>query len=353
MTRGRWTGGKVDGWRATADGVRLAALLGAFVSIAPLAGAQSGTKGLAAGPRLAIEPRRPSGGTLTRLTIDRIDGHADSVVSVVGEMAGEPLHFLDAGKDKLQALGAIPVEVSDSVVAKVVVAHASGKEDTLRLWMAYPHQAPPTPATPSRVRTPGARRLRVDPKFTARPDSATEARVEHENELARGVGRQAQLTPALWQMPFERPRSAKVTSKFGSGRVFNGRVSSSHLGVDYRGALGDPIYAANRGVVALVDTFFLAGNVVYINHGDGLVTGYFHMSLPEVSVGDTVEKGQEIGKVGATGRVTGPHLHWSARFGALTIDPADLLSLGPPFVTLPPKATGATASATRKRGAGK
>ncbi|MDB4876375.1 MAG: putative family peptidase [Gemmatimonadetes bacterium] len=124
-----------------------------------------------------------------------------------------------------------------------------------------------------------------------------------------------------------------MTSRFGSGRLFNGRVSSNHLGIDYRGAVGEPIYAANRGVVALVAEFFLAGNVVYIDHGDGLVTAYFHMSRPEVAVGDTVERGQEIGLVGSTGRVTGPHLHWSARFGALTIDPADLLALGSPFVT--------------------
>jgi len=300
-----------------------------------------------------MEPRRPNGGTLTRLTIDRLDGHADSVVSVAGEMAGEPLHFLDAGTDKLEALGAIPVEVSDSVVANVVIGRASGKADTLRLKLPYPHQAPPPSAMGSRGKAKGASRLRVDRRFTARPDSATEARVEHENELAREVGRKAQETPALWQAPFTRPRSAKVTSKFGSGRVFNGRVSSSHLGVDYRGAMGDPIYAANRGVVALVDTFFLAGNVVYINHGNGLVTGYFHMSQPEVAIGDTVEKGQEIGRVGATGRVTGPHLHWSARFGALTIDPADLLSLGPPFVTAPAtsKASGRSTATARKSSA--
>jgi hypothetical protein len=291
------------------------------------------------------------------LTIDRLDGHADSVVSVVGEMAGEPLHFVDAGTggggEKLEALGAIPVEVSDSVVANVVVGRASGKVDTLRLKLEYPHQAPPPPPMGARGRARGASRLHVDPRFTARPDSATEARVEHENELARDVGRKAQETPALWQAAFARPRSAKVTSKFGSGRVFNGRVSSSHLGVDYRGATGDPIYAANRGVVALVDTFFLAGNVVYINHGNGLVTGYFHMSQPEVAIGDTVEKGQEIGRVGATGRVTGPHLHWSARFGALTINPADLLSLGPPFVTAPStsKASGRSAASARKRSA--
>jgi murein DD-endopeptidase MepM/ murein hydrolase activator NlpD len=71
--------------------------------------------------------------------------------------------------------------------------------------------------------------------------------------------------------------------------------------------------------------------VVYIDHGAGVVTGYFHMSKPEVSVGDTVQRGQEIGLVGATGRVTGPHLHWSARYGALSVDPGDLLDLGAPF----------------------
>jgi murein DD-endopeptidase MepM/ murein hydrolase activator NlpD len=103
------------------------------------------------------------------------------------------------------------------------------------------------------------------------------------------------------------------------------------LGVDYRGATGEPILAANRGVVALVGEFFLAGNVAYIDHGAGVVTAYFHMSKLEVVAGDTVERGQRIGLVGATGRVTGPHLHWSARYGSLTINPGNLLSLGPPF----------------------
>lgn len=283
-------------------------------------------------PRLSIEPRHPEGGTLTRLTIDRLAGHGDSVTAVDGTMAGEPLHFVAAANGTMEALGAIPVEVSDSAVALVHLSHRSGACDTLRLMLKYPHNpAPPTPV-PSRSRPRGASRLRVDKRFTQRMDSATEARIEQENELARSIGHHAQDIPQLWTLPFLRPRQARVTSRFGRSRVFNGRLSSSHLGVDYRGALGDPIYAANRGVVALVSSFFLAGNVVYIDHGDGIVTGYFHMSQPEVAAGDTVERGQEIGKVGATGRVTGPHLHWSARFGALTIDPADLLSLGAPFV---------------------
>lgn len=110
--------------------------------------------------------------------------------------------------------------------------------------------------------------------------------------------------------------------------MFNGTLTSRHLGVDFRGKTGDPIVAANRGVVALVDNFFLAGNVVYIDHGGGIVTAYFHMSKTLVAAGDTVEQGQKIGLVGSTGRVTGPHLHWSARYGAITVNPLDLFSLG-------------------------
>jgi murein DD-endopeptidase MepM/ murein hydrolase activator NlpD len=91
--------------------------------------------------------------------------------------------------------------------------------------------------------------------------------------------------------------------------------------------VGDTVRAANRGVVALVDDFFLAGNVVYIDHGAGVVTGYFHLSKPLVAVGDTVARGQRIALVGQTGRVTGPHLHWSGRYGALAVNPLDLLSL--------------------------
>jgi murein DD-endopeptidase MepM/ murein hydrolase activator NlpD len=88
------------------------------------------------------------------------------------------------------------------------------------------------------------------------------------------------------------------------------------------------VRAANRGVVALVDNFFLAGNVIYIDHGAGVVTAYFHLSKTLVAVGDTVKRGQEIGLVGNTGRVTGPHLHWAARYGAITVNPLDLVALG-------------------------
>jgi murein DD-endopeptidase MepM/ murein hydrolase activator NlpD len=299
-------------------------------------------------PSLRIEPRAPEGGTLVRLTVDHLEQSGDSIESIRGSLAGEPLHFIPVDSGRFAALGAIPVDVSDSAVATVWVEHASGVADTLRLTRKFPHHTPIV-AAQSRGRTSGASRLRVDARFTRRMDDLTTARIERENELARQIGRQTQDTPKLFTLPFMRPRPSRVTSVFGSGRVFNGRVSSSHLGIDYRGSAGEPIYAANRGVVALVDSFFLAGNVVYLDHGDGVMTAYFHMTRQEVAVGDTVERGQEIGLVGATGRVTGPHLHWSARFGALTIDPANLLSLGTPFVERPPSDRAAKPRAKTQR----
>ncbi len=92
--------------------------------------------------------------------------------------------------------------------------------------------------------------------------------------------------------------------------------------------MGAPVVAAARGVVALVADFYLAGRAVYLDHGAGLVTGYFHLSRVDVAAGDTVEAGQRIGGVGKSGRVTGPHLHWIVRYGAISVDPMTLVRLG-------------------------
>ena len=99
------------------------------------------------------------------------------------------------------------------------------------------------------------------------------------------------------------------------------------MGTDFRGAVGAPVEAPARGVVALVDRFHLGGNVVYLDHGAGLVTAYLHLSETLVEQGDTVAPGEIIGRVGATGRVTGPHLHWIVRYGGVTVDPLSLLEL--------------------------
>ncbi len=97
------------------------------------------------------------------------------------------------------------------------------------------------------------------------------------------------------------------------------------MGTDFAGAVGAPVRAVNRGVVRLVEAFYYGGNVVYIDHGEGITTAYLHLSQQRVAVGDTVARGQVIGAVGATGRVTGPHLHLIARYGSLNLDPLTLL----------------------------
>ena len=129
---------------------------------------------------------------------------------------------------------------------------------------------------------------------------------------------------------FVRPRPTRVTSGFGGGREFNGKVESRHTGTDFQGRVGEPVLAAAPGVVALVGSFYLGGNVVYLDHGGGLTTGYLHLSETRVAVGDTVTGGQRIGSVGASGRVTGPHLHWILRYGEISVDPLSIFDLAPP-----------------------
>jgi murein DD-endopeptidase MepM/ murein hydrolase activator NlpD len=261
---------------------------------------------LAQKPAVRISPAQPKPGAIVRVIVSS----AGDVKALSGRLAGEPLHFERSGAT-WTAIGGIPTDAEGRVTAHVV---ADG--DSLAASVTMP-----------RIVKPKAEPLAVDSSFSKPMDAETAARIDRENATAREIGRHAHETPRLWTRPFLRPRESRITSTFGSGRVFNGAVTSRHLGVDYAGAVGEPIRAANRGIVALVANFFLAGNVVYIDHGGGLVTAYFHMSQPLVAKGDTVERGQKIGLVGKTGRVTGPHLHWSARYGAITVNPGDLLSL--------------------------
>ncbi len=261
-----------------------------------------------AGARLVTRPERPRAGALFRV---RVEG-APPGAELRGTSAGEPLHF-EVAAGAPEAFAAAPIEGAAPLELAVACTVAGGA-DSLGASIAVVAAEYPV------------ERLRVAPRFSAPPDSALAARLEREAALAAEVSRRSHDTPRLWTAPFRRPRDSRVTSAFGRGREFNGAVTSRHLGTDYAGRVGAPVRAANRGVVRLVDTFFLGGNVVYLDHGAGLVTAYLHLSAHDVAVGDTVQRGDVIGKVGATGRVTGPHLHWIARYGAVTVDPASVLA---------------------------
>jgi murein DD-endopeptidase MepM/ murein hydrolase activator NlpD len=131
----------------------------------------------------------------------------------------------------------------------------------------------------------------------------------------------------LFSTGFAWPRPADVTAPFGDLRMFNGKKQSQHFGTDLDGNIGDNALAADDGKVVMVRECFGSGNTVLLFHGLGLYTAYFHLSRFDVKVGQTVVKGQRLGLVGKTGRVTGPHLHWGAKISGRWIDAQSLLRL--------------------------
>ncbi|MGH7605706.1 MAG: M23 family metallopeptidase [Gemmatimonadales bacterium] len=269
-----------------------------------------------AGVRVEWQPDRPRQGSLVQLWVAP-DAAGRASPAVFAELAGEPLHFEPHGDGSLHALGAVPLGAADSVVLRVLRIRG-GIVETSRT------------AIPVVTRRAPGERLRAAPRFTPPPDSALRARISREWLLARQVYRRTHRMPRLWHQPFLRPRDSRVTSPFGAGREVNGVWRSTHSGLDLAGGRGTPVRAANRGVVALIGDFFYGGTCIYLQHGAGLVTTYLHLSRATVARGDTVERGQIIGRVGATGRVTGPHLHWGAHYGQVAFDPADLLALPAP-----------------------
>jgi hypothetical protein len=259
---------------------------------------------------LAWRPDPPRQGSLVELRVAPPVRAGDSIVAILGELAGEPLHF-----EARRAVGGVPLDAPDTVALQIVLHWASAAVQRVAVRL-------PVVARRGRVE-----RLRTAPEFAREPDSALAARIVVERELQRDAASRGHAMPRLWAQAFVRPRPSRVTSPFGARRELNGVPRGVHAGMDLAGAMGTPVRAANRGVVALVGHFFYGGISVYLHHGAGLMTVYNHLSRATVAVGDTVERGQVIGRVGATGRVTGPHLHWAAQYGRMAVDPEDLRTL--------------------------
>lgn len=137
------------------------------------------------------------------------------------------------------------------------------------------------------------------------------------------------ITPErIWRGKFTAPvGTTKAGAGFGARRIINGQPRSPHSGNDYSAPKGTPVIAVNAGKVALVGEFFFPGRLVILDHGLGLYTAYFHLDTIAVVEGERVERGQTLGTVGATGRATGPHLHFGAQVAGARIDPTTLLGL--------------------------
>jgi murein DD-endopeptidase MepM/ murein hydrolase activator NlpD len=150
-------------------------------------------------------------------------------------------------------------------------------------------------------------------------------RIRRERELVNGLWRSGE--EAVFSLPFTPPLDPMPELRnFGSRRVFNGEPRSPHSGADLSAPVGTPVFAAAAGTVVLTGSHYYSGGSVFIDHGDDLVTMYFHLDRVDVGNGERVVRGQRIGAVGATGRVTGPHLHFGVRWHGARIDPAVLLA---------------------------
>jgi murein DD-endopeptidase MepM/ murein hydrolase activator NlpD len=130
-----------------------------------------------------------------------------------------------------------------------------------------------------------------------------------------------------WSGQFRPPVDAPISDAFGTRRTFNGKVQSMHQGLDYAVPQGTPVSAVNAGTVLLAGALYFEGNCVVIDHGQGLLTLYLHLSEVKVKQGERVKRGQEIGLSGGTGRATGPHLHIAVRWQGVYLNPATLMSL--------------------------
>jgi murein DD-endopeptidase MepM/ murein hydrolase activator NlpD len=169
------------------------------------------------------------------------------------------------------------------------------------------------------------RKLTVDNAYVEPPPKAQEQIDQDTRDLALVWSSSA--SDRLWTHGFVRPVPDSANSAFGSRSVFNGQARSPHGGADFNSPAGRTIVSPNAGRVALARELYFTGNTVIIDHGLGLFSMLAHMSEIDVHDGDSVTPGQVLGKVGATGRVTGPHLHWAVRLNGTRVDPLSLLAL--------------------------
>jgi murein DD-endopeptidase MepM/ murein hydrolase activator NlpD len=167
--------------------------------------------------------------------------------------------------------------------------------------------------------------LTVAPEFV-QPGPEALKQIDADQLLTQKVYASSALKP-LWQGNFRAPVDSPQSERFGTRRIFNGTLASNHKGLDFRAPPGTPVRAGNSGVVVLAQPLYYAGNTVIIDHGLGLFTLYMHLSRISVREGQHVVRGQKLGLSGATGRVTGPHLHWAVRWQGAYLDPAKLLRL--------------------------
>ncbi len=266
----------------------------------------------AVGLTVVFSPDRPRPGDVVLV---RVKG---APADLEGEWGGAPLHFF-------------PVRVGVAALAGVDLDAVPGPF----AWRLS------QPMAKGGRLVVGAGSVKIHPRaFDTQHLTLPPGQVDLDDEtLAQVRADRAELDAALagaaptrlWRAAFRTPiDGGRPTGGFGLRRIINNQPRSPHAGYDWAAPRGTPVLAANAGRVALVSRHFFAGQLVVLDHGLGLFTLYFHLDEGRVATGDAVTRGQPIGTVGASGRVTGPHLHFAVLLGGARVDPIALLAIEPP-----------------------
>jgi hypothetical protein len=255
------------------------------------------------------------------VVVVRVRSH-EQLTDVTGRAFGRDLRFAQVEAGEWQALSGIDLDVAPG--AQVVDVRAQGPGGPLT--EQYPLAIV--------AKQFGTRTLKVDPRFVTPPKSAL-PRIERERARVAEAYRSGR-PDRLWTLPFAAPLEAKAVSSFGVRSVFNGKPRDAHGGADLASPEGAAVHAPNAGRVAIADNHYFAGNVVLLDHGAGVFSALAHLSRIDVAEGATVRRGDRVGLVGRTGRVTGPHLHWAVRINGARVDPYSLLAVaGSPIIVQP------------------
>jgi murein DD-endopeptidase MepM/ murein hydrolase activator NlpD len=229
-----------------------------------------------------------------------------------GTLNGWKLHFVPFASGH-QALIGLPTDV---------------KLEPLKLEVSFrDDERPQSFALTLDVEDPHFRKdeLKVAKKYTS-PSAAEKKWMVNDQKEFDAAFHQGFLK-RLFEKAFAWPKVARITAPYGDLRLINGKKQSQHYGLDLNGDIGDAAFASNDGVVVMTRECFGSGNTVLIHHGLGMYTAYFHLSRFDVKKGDKVKQGDQVGLVGKTGRVTGPHLHWGVKIDGRWVDPESVLRL--------------------------
>lgn len=250
-------------------------------------------------------PSRLQPGIVARVAVTGADRDA----RITGNLLRQDLTFhWDESSQQWRALAGIDLETKPGSY-RVRIAN-DGKDAASRMLRVETRQF-------------SVRRLRVPGSFVDPPADALEQIAADREALAHAYARD---TSRQWSGPFVLPVDGRPSSNFGTRSIYNGQPRAPHAGVDFVGAPGTPIRAGNHGHVVIAAPMYFTGNTIVIDYGDRLFSVFAHMSELRAKAGDTVEPATIVGLVGATGRVTGPHLHWSVRLNGARVDPLSLIA---------------------------